>query len=328
MDDVADAADGVLQHVVGMREGLLLRDVVAHHLEQLLVEHDDQAVDVGLELGHAVVGLLAAALALELEGLGDHADGQDAHLLGHARDHRRGAGAGAAAHAGGDEQHVRAVDGLADAVHRLFGRGAADLGLAARAQAAVAQLHQLAGAAAVERLRVGVGADELHALHALRDHVLDGVAAAAADADHLDLRALVELFDHLDSHVRLLVRLQLPVKKVPTTTNRDLVTHASGSFVMPGSALLHDSFVRNCPGTSPWRGRRWSSPTPPAAAALSPRARAERASSSRPITVAERGLATMSDKGAAVQRQALAHRLEEDVLAQLHHARHHRRCRR
>ena len=73
----------------------------------------------------AVVGLLAAALALELEGLGDHADGQDAHLLGHARDHRRRAGAGAAAHAGGDEQHVRAADGLADAVHRLFGRGRA-----------------------------------------------------------------------------------------------------------------------------------------------------------------------------------------------------------
>jgi hypothetical protein len=32
------------------------------------------------------------------------------------------------------------------------------------------------------------------------DHVLDGVAAAAADADHLDLGALVEFFDfdHFD----------------------------------------------------------------------------------------------------------------------------------
>ena len=34
------------------------------------------------------------------------------------------------------------------------------------------------------------------------DHVLDGVAAAAAHADHLDLRALVELFDRsFDRHV-------------------------------------------------------------------------------------------------------------------------------
>jgi hypothetical protein len=36
-------AHGVLQHVVGMREGLLLRHVVAQHFKQLLVEHDDEA---------------------------------------------------------------------------------------------------------------------------------------------------------------------------------------------------------------------------------------------------------------------------------------------
>jgi hypothetical protein len=36
--------------------------------------------------------------------------------------------------------------------------------------------------------------------------VLDGVAATAADADHLDLCALVELFffNHFDAHVFLL----------------------------------------------------------------------------------------------------------------------------
>jgi hypothetical protein len=42
VDDVADAAHRVLQHVVGVREGLLLGHVVAHHFQQLLVEHDDQ----------------------------------------------------------------------------------------------------------------------------------------------------------------------------------------------------------------------------------------------------------------------------------------------
>jgi len=40
VDDVADAAHRILQHVVGMREGLVLRDVVAQHLQQLLVGHD------------------------------------------------------------------------------------------------------------------------------------------------------------------------------------------------------------------------------------------------------------------------------------------------
>ena len=60
--------------------------------------------------------------ALEVEGLGHHADGQDALLAGDPGDHRRRAGAGAAAHAGGDEHHVRALQ-LARAMssHRFLG---------------------------------------------------------------------------------------------------------------------------------------------------------------------------------------------------------------
>src|SRR4051794_1074634 len=56
---------------------------------------------------------------------------------------------------------------------------------------------------AVERLRIGVGAYEVDALDAFLDHVLDRVAAAAAHADHLDLRAHAELFDHFNCHPRL-----------------------------------------------------------------------------------------------------------------------------
>ena len=40
-----------------------------------------------------------------------------------------------------------------------------------------------------QRLRVGVGDDELDAAEAGLNHARDGVAAAAADADHLDARA-------------------------------------------------------------------------------------------------------------------------------------------
>jgi hypothetical protein len=52
-------------------------------------------------------------------------------------------------------------------------------------------------------LRIGVGADELYAADAAIDHVFDGVAAAAADADHLDLGAQVEFldFNHFYGHV-------------------------------------------------------------------------------------------------------------------------------
>jgi hypothetical protein len=49
-----------------------------------------------------------AALALEVERLGHDADGQDALFAGGAGDDRSRARAGAAAHAGGDEAHVRA----------------------------------------------------------------------------------------------------------------------------------------------------------------------------------------------------------------------------
>ncbi len=88
-----------------------------------------------LQLGDAGLGDPHAADALEVERLGDHADGEDAELLGAARDHRRGAGAGAAAHAGGDEHHVRALQMVADLVDHLFGGGAARLPAASRRRA-------------------------------------------------------------------------------------------------------------------------------------------------------------------------------------------------
>ena len=48
----------------------------------------------------------------------------------------------------------------------------------------------LTGAALVaQRLQVGVGDDELDAVEAGVHHAVDGVAAAAADADHLDAGA-------------------------------------------------------------------------------------------------------------------------------------------
>src|SRR6478735_5707584 len=37
IDDFRDAADRVLEHVVGMGEGFVLRHVLAEHVEQLLV---------------------------------------------------------------------------------------------------------------------------------------------------------------------------------------------------------------------------------------------------------------------------------------------------
>jgi hypothetical protein len=57
----------------------------------------------------------------------------------------------------------------------------------------VPKLDGAVGGAARQGLRIGVGADELYTLTLQIDHVLDGVAATAADSDHFDLGALVKI---------------------------------------------------------------------------------------------------------------------------------------
>ena len=151
----------------------------------------DQRIDAFLQLGDAVFGDPHAALALEMERLGDDADGEDADFARRARDDRRRAGAGAAAHAGGDEDHVRAGEVIADLVDHFLRRGAADLGLRAGAEPLGhlhAHLDDALGLRHGERLRVGVGHDEIDALETGGDHVVDGIAAGAADAEHGDAR--------------------------------------------------------------------------------------------------------------------------------------------
>ena len=107
---VGDPANALLEHLVGHLERFLEGRVRVGEAEQVLVRNDDQRVDVLLQLVDAGIGRAAAARAFERERLGDHADGQDALVAGGLGDDRRGAGAGAAAHAGGDEAHVRAFE--------------------------------------------------------------------------------------------------------------------------------------------------------------------------------------------------------------------------
>ena len=54
----------------------------------------------------------------------------------------------------------------------------------------------------LERLDVGVGDDEVDAFEARLDHRVDRVAAATADADHLDLGAIGRLVIKLQKRHR------------------------------------------------------------------------------------------------------------------------------
>ena len=111
-------------------------------------------------------------------------------------------GAGATAHAGGDEEHVAALDQLDDAVTILHRRLPAHVRVGAGAEAlgdVAADLQRGLDLGVLECLRVGVDAHEFHAIDAGGDHVGDGIAAAPTHPDHLDDGALavrVHQFKH------------------------------------------------------------------------------------------------------------------------------------
>ena len=136
-------------------------------------------------------------LAFEQKRLGDNRDGESAEFSGERSDHWSRAAARAAAEARGKENHVRAFEGFNDFFGILESRFAANLGIRARAQTfgeLAAKLQFNGCLRELEGLQIGVRRDELDAFHLGADHAVHGVASAAADADHLDLRALVIFF--------------------------------------------------------------------------------------------------------------------------------------
>ena len=154
------------------------------------------------ELGDPLLGLLRAAAALELERPRDDADGERLELARDLGDDGRGAGAGAAALAGGDEDHVGALQRLLQLVAALHAGGVADGRVGACAEPARrlrADVDLHVGVAHQKRLRVGVDGHELDARERRVDHAVDGIRAAAADADDLDHGEIVAgTISHLD----------------------------------------------------------------------------------------------------------------------------------
>ncbi len=193
-DEVGDALHTLQQHLVGHLEGRQHRRLVVGDGQQPVVRDDDLCVDLLLELADARVGLHRAAAALEGEGPGHDADGQRTLLLGDLGDDGGTTGAGAATLTGGDEHHVGAQQHLFDLGPVVVGGLTADLGVGAGTEAAShlapdVELHVRVGHQ--QRLSVGVDGDELDPLQPGVDHPIDGVAAAAADADDLDDREVV-----------------------------------------------------------------------------------------------------------------------------------------
>ena len=93
---------------------------------------------------------------------------------------------GAAAHSRSNEAHVCAREVVHDFVDRFFGRCLTDLGHGPRTQTFGRERTKLDQSCCLrhhERLGIGIGDDELCALQALLNHVVDGISAAATDPD-------------------------------------------------------------------------------------------------------------------------------------------------
>ena len=128
-------------------------------------------------------------LPSKVERLGDDADGQDAGVTRGAGDDRCSPRAGAAAHAGGDEAHVGTGQVIDDLVDALFGRGTPDFRLRTGAETLRHIRAELDEALALDMVSAWasvLATTKSTPAQSGRDHVVDRVAAATADAEHAD----------------------------------------------------------------------------------------------------------------------------------------------
>ena len=170
-------------------EGVVDRGLLVGDVEQPVVRYHDERVDLVAQLLDAHVRLAYPAPALEGEGQRDDGDDERAGLLRDSRDDGRGPGAGASAHSGGDEDHIRPFDDGAQLLARLHSRFAADLRIGARAEPLRQLLAEDDAARSLGELEVrdvGVRGDEFDACDAAADDVVQRVVARAADAYDLD----------------------------------------------------------------------------------------------------------------------------------------------
>ena len=98
---------------------------------------------------------------------------------------------------------MRSFERFTDLVRRFLGRHGAHFGLGARAKPRLAERNHDVRAGAAQRLLVGVGRDERDAGGMIFNHVLDRVAAAATNTNHLNagVKMIGFLNDGLERHV-------------------------------------------------------------------------------------------------------------------------------
>ena len=197
-DQLAYALDTLAKYIVrlvkGVEEGYLF---IGKQLKTLVGDNDKRirylckALNTALCLSHSL-------LSFEIERLGYDTDGKDAELLCYLCDYRSCAGAGSAAHSGGDKHHVCALKRSGNLLYGFVCRLLAQLGIGS---CALPFCNTLADSDAfirkrlVEHHKIGVYGDILDSLDSGFHHAVDGVSSAAAHADDFyNINGSVELF--------------------------------------------------------------------------------------------------------------------------------------
>ena len=196
-----NGGDSLLQHIVGNAESVGEGNLLVGDVLQTVVGNDNQGVYLAGQLLDTSLSLTHTVGTLELEGLGHHAYRQDAGLVSQVSHDGCCAGAGAAAHAGGDEHHVGAFQNLGNLAPALLSGLLADFRLGACAHTAgelLTDLHLILTNGLVQVLLIGVDDDEIHALHTGFNHTVNNIVTGAADTDNLNFHnALLKLFSHI-----------------------------------------------------------------------------------------------------------------------------------
>ena len=155
------------------------------------------------QLRYALLSLRHAAAAFKMKGLCNDTDGENPHLLGKLCNHRRCTGAGAAAHACGDENHIRAFKRIRDHIMAFLSCALAHLRVCPSALAMsrfLTDLDFMGSLGVIEHLPIRIHGDKFHALHTGANHTVHGVSAASAHADDLYLYYIFKVVINFKRH--------------------------------------------------------------------------------------------------------------------------------
>ena len=179
-----------------------------HDLKQLVIGDHDQSINILFNILNAGERACHTASGFKAEGFCHNADSQDALLFCEFGYNGSCAGAGAAAHAAGYEDHVSALDRVCDFIRALFCCLHADLGIGACAKALgelLSDLQKLGSSAELQCLNISIHADKFHTGDIHIDHPVNSVVPGTSYAYYNDLAGCfcIVCFDFEHGHTLL-----------------------------------------------------------------------------------------------------------------------------